>query len=188
MLRTGRGGGRSRLAAIIVCGLVSWGGAATARPASAVGASGPRPVCSEPIAATITPPGVDVTLELSSTKVRRGEPLRLKVTVRNQGLVPVPYSHGGQAYDFLIRDENGLVWLWSQGKVFTDQLEQDTLESGESRSASTRWVSQCTPDGTDLETKLPPRGRYVAQALWVSQSGDQERAWWSNEVAFRVTR
>ena len=147
-----------------------------------------RPVCAQPTQAMPKPPGVEVTLTLSSRRVRRGEPLRLEVTVRNDGLVPIPYSHSGRTHDFWIRDEQGLVWLWSQGKVFTDQLEQDSLAPGESRSARTRWVSQCTEDGTDLQTKLPRPGRYVAQALWVSQAGDEDGAWWSNEVAFRITR
>ncbi len=129
-----------------------------------------------------------MTLELSSTRVRRGEPLRLEVTVHNGGVLPILYSHSGQTHDFWIRDERGLIWLWSQGKTFTDQLQQDSLAPGESRSARTRWVSQCTPDGTDLQTQLPRPGRYVARALWVSQTGDEERSWWSNEVAFRITR
>ena len=177
----------SRVAALVACCVIALPGAAIADRVARPAGSQSRPQCGDPVPQTVTPPGVSVTLRLSGTKVRRGEPLRLKVTVRNDGLVPIPYSHGGQTHDFWIRDENGLVWLWSQGKVFTDQLEQDMLSPGESRSAQTRWFSECTSDGNGLRTTLPRPGRYVGQALWVSQAGDQDGAWWSNEVEFRIT-
>jgi hypothetical protein len=173
---------------IFTCTVVVALHGATAAYSPGAPAAGARPVCGDPMMQAPAPPGVEVVLELSKTTFRYGDAPRLKVTVRNGGLLPIPYSHSGQTYDFWVRDENGIVWLWSQGKTFTDQLEQDTLEPGESRSASTRWVSRCTADGTGLQTKLPRPGQYVAQALWVSQAGEEDRAWWSNEVSFRIKR
>ncbi len=145
-----------------------------------------RPQCGETPPATLVPPGVEVELQLSSPTIDRGKPLRLKVTVRNEGLLPVIYHHSGYTHDFWIRDERGVIWLWSQGKTFTDQLEQDRLDPGESRSAQAKWVSQCSPDGRRLKRGLPGPGTYTAQALWVSQTGDQDGAWWSNEVQFTI--
>lgn len=163
-------------------------GLAAAPPGGAAAQSRAR--CGEPIPQELTPPTVDVALELSSTTVVEGEPIRLKVTVRNDGPIPVPHSHGGLTYDFWIRDERGIVWLWSQGKGYTDHFERDYLWPGETRTGRTRWDSRCGPDEMTSRPGLPGPGRYVAQALWVSDvdddDGDGDGSWWSNEVPFRI--
>lgn len=151
---------------------------------------GARPNCLEPAPQELAPPTVDVKLELSATTVAEGDPIRLKVTVRNNGPLPIPHSHGGLTHDFWIRDERGLVWLWSQGKAYTDHFERDFLWPGETRTRRTRWGSQCGPDERSSRPGLPGPGRYVAQALWVSDEddddGDGDGSWWSNEVPFRI--
>jgi hypothetical protein len=156
-----------------------------AGPAGA--APGPRPRCAAPIPQQTAPLGVDVTLDVSSTTPAEGEPLGLELTVDNGGVLPIPYSHGGQTHDFWIRDERGAVWIWSQGKVFTDILVNTYLMPGETKTARARWFAQCTTDGKGLRRGLPGPGRYVARALWVSEAGDEDGAWWSNEVSFRIT-
>lgn len=151
-----------------------------------------RPQCADPLPQELTPPTVAVELSLSSTTVPRDEPLRLKVTVRNDGPLPIPHTHGGQTYDLWIRDSHGSIWLWSQGKTFTDIFVRDYLMPGEARVGRGRWKALCTTDGSGLRRGLPGPGRYVAQALWVSdvddQDGDGDGAWWSNEVSFRIKR
>lgn len=153
-------------------------------------AEAPRGECRDPIPQEPTPPTVDVDLELSSTSVAEGEPIRLKVTVRNNGPIPIPHSHGGLTHDFWIRDERGLVWVWSQGKAYTDHFERDYLWPGETRTRRTRWGSRCGSDEMTARSGLPGPGRYVAQALWVSDvdddDGDGDGSWWSNEVPFRI--
>ncbi len=149
-----------------------------------------RPQCAAPIAAELTPPTVAVELSLASTTLAAGEPLRLKVSVHNGGPVPIPHTHGGQTYDLWIRDRHGSIWLWSQGKTFTDIFVRDYLMPGETRLGRGRWASLCAADGRGLRPGLPGPGKYVAQALWVSdvddEDGDGDGAWWSNEVPFRI--
>lgn len=164
---------------------------AVSAPGAAATSSPPdRPVCSEPMPQEPTPPGVTVQLELSSTSVAAGDPLRLKVTAHNRGPLPIPYSYGGQTHDFWIREERGSVWLWSQGKAFTDILVRAYFMPGQTEIAQTRWTRLCSPDGTTTRRAAPAPGRYVAQALWVSDvesdDGDGHGAWWSNEVSFRI--
>ncbi len=156
-------------------------------------ASAARPRCADPIPQELTPPTVDVQLDVSSTILREGEPLRLKLTVRNDGVVPIPYSHGGQTHDFWIEDSRGVIWLWSQGPgAFTDELVYAYLMPGETHVARTRWTRLCSPDGGRTRRAVPPPGRYTARALWVSDArdddGDGDGSWWSNGVGFRITR
>jgi hypothetical protein len=183
------GAGRKRL---LVTLTVTIGFASSAAPPTAASLPRPadRPNCRDVIPQELTPPTVDVELELSSTTVVEGEPLRLKVTVRNNGPIPVPYTRGGLTHDFWIRDERGVVWVWSQGKGYTDHFQRDYLWPGETRTGRTRWGSQCGPDHMTLRPGLPGPGRYVARALWVSdvddEDGDGHGSWWSNEVPFRI--
>lgn len=176
---------RKRVGVVLLCAWVIVAG-------SSGEAAGPRPKCSPPMPEGPTPPLVDVKLELSSTTVGRGEPLGLKLTVRNNGVLPIPYSRGGQTHDFWIRDERGTIWLASQGYGIPDILVRTYLMPGETKIRRGRWTSQCTPDGEGQRRGLPGPGRYVARALWVSDveedDGDGESAWWSNEVEFRITR
>ena len=139
-----------------------------------------------------TPLGVAVELELSDTTLEQGRPLGLKVTARNYGVLPVPYTHSGQTHDFWIRDERGTVWLWSQktGAAFTQPFVRAYLVPGETKTARARWTTLCSPDGRGDRQGLPGPGRYVARALWVSdiddEDGDGYGSWWSNEVPFRI--
>ena len=150
-----------------------------------------RPRCHDPLPEELTPPTVAVELEVSATTVAAGEPLRLKLTIRNDGPLPIPYTHGGQTHDLWIRHRHGLVWLWSQqAGAFTDIFVRDYLMPGQTRVARARWTRMCPPDGKGAQPGLPGPGRYVARALWVSDvddsDGDGHGSWWSNEVPFRI--
>ncbi|HEX2058518.1 MAG TPA: BsuPI-related putative proteinase inhibitor [Actinomycetota bacterium] len=150
-----------------------------------------RPQCATPTIQELTPPTVDVRLDLSDDVLERGDRLRLRLTVRNNGPVPIPYSHGGQRYDFWIRDQRGLIWLWSQQwRGFTDELVYAYLMPGETHVARASWTRLCSADGTSTHLGSPGPGRYVARALWVSDAsaddGDGDGSWWSNEVSFRI--
>jgi hypothetical protein len=190
VLRGIRPRGARRRFLVALCALTAFASSAVAPTAASRPRGADRPNCRDPIPPELTPPTVDVELELSSTTLVEGEPLRLKVTVRNEGPVPVPYTRGGLTHDFWIRDERGLVWIWSQGKGYTDHLQRDYLWPGETRTGRTRWGSRCGPDELTLRPGLPGPGRYVARALWVSDAddadGDGDGSWWSNEVPFRI--
>lgn len=182
-----------RRTAVAVTALALLGGGLAAPSGGA--APRPRPRCADPMPPELTPPTVDVTLELGDTTLEEGQPLRLKLTARNIGPIPIPYSRGGQEHDLWIRDERGVIWLWSQQPgAFTDILVRGYMLPGETWTARTRWRSLCSPNGKTTRPGLPGPGRYVAQALWVSdvqdedEDGDGRGAWWSNEVAFRIIR
>ncbi len=137
------------------------------------------------------PLGVEATLELSAATIDKGDPLRMKTTLRHRGVLPVRYTYSGQRVDYWISDERGSVWLWSQGKAFTSPLVYATLWPGDVETATVRWSNEvCTDDARGLRRNRLPTGHYVARALWVSDvesdDGDGYGSWWSNEVPFRI--
>ncbi len=90
----------------------------------------------------------------------------MSITVVNPFDEPMTLQFtSGQTYDFIIRDSKDQnVWQWSDGKVFTQALQQRELAAGESYEVAARWT---VPEG---ETSLPP-GLYringiINQDVW----------------------
>jgi len=105
-------------------------------------------------------PGLTCYLSTDRSQYQPGQTVVMKMTVANpfNELVILQFT-SGQTYDFVIWDSNDQnVWQWSDGKVFTQALQQRELASGESYEVSTRWT---VPEG---ETKLPP-GLYRIQGI-----------------------
>lgn len=172
-------------------------GSPTGSPTSAptVESSPPNPApvrCKDPEPPVTPPSEVRVTLELSQTMFDKGEEVIMNLRLRNAGLTPVRYWHGGKEYDVWVEGPTGRVWVWSQwmgqhGNAFQLYLRQDVLAPGEERKASVTWdQSTCSvPDGPD--TSLIP-GRYTARALWVAEDPNKSssESWWSDPVQFEV--
>jgi hypothetical protein len=80
----------------------------------------------------------------------------------------------GQTHDFAVLDSTGReVWRWSEGRMFTQSLQNRILDS----SASLSWRASWQSDGGRT---LPP-GRYTAVASLLSQNRPLEQ-----RVAFEV--
>jgi len=111
-------------------------------------------------------PGLTCYLSTDRSQYQPGQTVVMKMTVVNPFSESVTLQFtSGQTYDFAIWDSNGQkVWQWSDGKVFTQALQQRELAAGESYDVSTRWT---VPEGG---TRLPP-GLYrikgtINQDVW----------------------
>lgn len=71
-----------------------------------------------------------------------GETLRMQMQVKNLGPEPVVLQFmTGQTYDFTVHNaEGGLVWRWSQGRMFTQMLQSRTVKPGEGYTLTEEWV------------------------------------------------
>ncbi|MCS7252601.1 MAG: carboxypeptidase regulatory-like domain-containing protein [Armatimonadota bacterium] len=86
-------------------------------------------------------PGLEVDLELPEN-VALGEPVKMKLILRNRGNEPVKLSfRTGQRYDFIVRNMDGeVVWQWSHGKAFIQVLGEIELHPGEEKSFVEEWA------------------------------------------------
>jgi hypothetical protein len=136
------------------------------------------------------PPGISVTLTLSTTVPRRGEPLRLELRVRNRGPRPVAYWRTGQEFDLWVEGPPGRVWLWSHSlaqrhppEAFQAYLAPTRLLPGQQHTRSQVWDQ--TP-GASSAAALPP-GRYMARGVWLAlDETGRSQGWWSDPVEFEI--
>jgi len=111
-------------------------------------------------------PGLTCYLSTDRSQYQPGQTVVMSITVVNPFDEPVTLQFtSGQTYDFAIWDSNGQkVWQWSDGKVFTQALQQRELAAGDSYGVTERWT---VPEG---ETSFPP-GLYringvINQDVW----------------------
>lgn len=65
---------------------------------------------------------------VSKTAYARGEPVGIRLVVRNETADPVTlFFPSSQRFDFIVRDRAGEAWRWSHGKRFLDAVETESL-------------------------------------------------------------
>lgn len=92
--------------------------------------------------------GVVAVLDLKDTTFAAGEPVEMTMKLINcaNSAVKRVYSTE-QRYDFSVRVADGdEVWRWSDGKTFSDQQSEVTLESGQEVTTVETW-DQVSGDG-----------------------------------------
>lgn len=66
--------------------------------------------------------------------------LELTLDVVNEGTEPVELTfRSGRRADFVALDDGKEVWRWSEGRMFTQALDEATLQPGESVSFDGSW-------------------------------------------------
>ncbi len=105
---------------------------------------------------------VEVALSTDRSRYERGEPVFLRLTVRNRGLAPALLEFAtAQRYDFRVLQPDGrLVWQWSHDKVFAQVLGTLRLQPQQTRIYTERW------DQVDNEGRPVPPGRYVVEGIF----------------------
>jgi hypothetical protein len=119
-------------------------------PARSASAPSPEPGTQAPAGPLVT------TLQVQPSS----DSVRLTLLVTNAGTAPVVMEFAsGQSYDFAISDGDRRVWVWSEGRMFTQSLRQETLAPGETHTLSESW-------------KADPalRGRLLTATAWVRSS------------------
>jgi hypothetical protein len=103
--------------------------------------------------------------------------LTARLTIRNTTALPLMLQfNSGQQYDLAIRDASGRqVFLWSEGKAFTQALTRLDLSPGEKSFVVEARLA-------DRSGKPFPEGRYTAEA-WLTTSGEKV---YSATVAFEL--
>ena len=73
--------------------------------------------------------GFGATMTTDRAHYRSGDTIRITFEVFNHTPAPVRFDFGtGQRYDVIIEDRQGNeVWRWSQGRMFTMALGQETV-------------------------------------------------------------
>lgn len=62
----------------------------------------------------------------------------LQVTNTTEAPIELDFRNG-QMFDFVVSSGSGEVWRWSEGVMFTQALQTDRLEPGESRRYEAAW-------------------------------------------------
>ena len=102
-------------------------------------------------------PGSPIAAALD-VKVADGVQFGFKVTNTASGKVELLFP-SGQTHDIVVLDSIGReVWRWSEGRMFTQALQNRVLESNASVSWTAAWKS------------VVPPGRYVAVASLLSEN------------------
>lgn len=93
-------------------------------------------------------------------QVDRGEAVAIDFVLTNSGdeAVRIPLN-SGQKYEFEIHRDNRVVWRWSQGRFFTQQLGSTVIQPNEEVTYRVTW-DQRNNDGVRV-----PAGTYQARAF-----------------------
>jgi len=100
------------------------------------------------------PVGIDLTT--FGVFHRQGEPLPLSIVVAAREPITL-YYRTTQRFDIVVTDSDGReAWRWSEGRAFSQVLEQVELKPGEPMAFTERWDQR----GSDGEL-LPPGNYHV---------------------------
>lgn len=109
---------------------------------------------------------MDLIRESVRTEVRvprqvdRGEAVSIDFVLTNRGDEPVRIPlNSGQRYEFEVWRDNRVVWRWSQGRFFTQQLGSTSIQPNEEVTYRVTW-DQRNNDGV----RVPP-GNYQVRAF-----------------------
>jgi hypothetical protein len=126
-------------------------------------ACGPRPRASDSAAVTHTPraraPRISDTplSTVLDVRVNNGVSFAFHVTNATGRKLEVNFRNG-QTHDLIVLDTLGReVWRWSQGRMFTQALQNKVLHESDSLSYDLRWANA-------------PAGRYTAVATLASNN------------------
>jgi len=70
----------------------------------------------------------------------------------------------GQSYDFVVSDSTGReVWQWSNGRIFTQSVQNKQLGAGESMRVSESWRRRSAPAGRYTVTATLKSSNYPSE-------------------------
>jgi hypothetical protein len=133
-----------------------WTGVFSLAVASVLMIAGMRPARAQMGTPQPSSPPVTVTLSTDRVYYRPGEPVVMRITVRNVGTEPVTLRFpSSQRYDFVVRHitTGEVVWQWSFNRYFLWVLGTETLEPGEMRVLQEEWKQQ-TNLGNQVKTGI----------------------------------
>lgn len=141
---------------------------------------GPATDCSVPQGEEPAP-DVSITAETSPGQVRQGQTITLRAIFRNTSGSTIENGEGNPRADFVVSDASGrVVWVYSHGRAFTQEMRMAQYAPGEEVAVETTWnLRSCGEDGADGPEVGP--GTYRVRALWAGEHGG-----WSGFATFTV--
>lgn len=71
----------------------------------------------------------------------RGDTVHLSLRVTNATGEAVELTFPtGQSFEFVVEDEAGEIWRWSEDRMFTQAIRHERIEVGETREYEANWV------------------------------------------------
>ena len=108
------------------------------------------------------PPRLESALDVNSGNPRDGVRFAFSVTNAGGGKVELNFP-SGKTHDVVVLDSLGhQVWRWSDGRMFTQLLQNKILRTADTLGFDGRWPNA-------------PRGRYVVVATLASDNYPLER-------------
>ncbi len=106
-----------------------------------------------------------VKMKLTANAKTEPDSVALSLNIENINKNPIKLTYtSAKKYDFIVKNGDGVeVWHWSQDKMFTQQLSEETLPAGKSLKFSTKW----TKINDDGEAVKP--GKYIIYGKWQAQ-------------------
>ncbi len=107
------------------------------------------------------------TLLVSTVHPKPGQPIALSFVVANKTNKPVAYNFPtGQKFDITATDTKGaVVWAWSKGQVFTQNISRLSIPAGGREAFAAVWNGR-----TNAGRPVPP-GDYTLHARMTSNTG-----------------
>jgi hypothetical protein len=129
--------------------------------AALIYACGPRSHSSESTGnRTVDGPPIVTALDVT---VKNGVSFALHVTNNATRRIELTFP-SGQTHDIVVLDSIGReVWRWSEGRMFTQALQNRVIESSETLTYEATWKA------------LPPAGNYVVVAQLMSENQPVEQ-------------
>ncbi len=82
-----------------------------------------------------------MTLESDVTATPRDGTVEFELTVRNPGSDPVDVTfRSGLKADFAVLEDDDEIWRSSEGRMFTQALQSETFDSGETKTFAEGWA------------------------------------------------
>ncbi len=144
------------------------------------------------IAALVTTMTAPVTVQQSAGPLRLelavnkpvyvvGEPVEVRLTLRNAGEAPVRVQFGSaQRFDVIVRRRGALVWRWSYDKAFVQVIQEVTLSPGQTLAFNAAWGQ------VDLQGRRAEPGEYEIVGVFLGRSPDLPGALETPALSFRI--
>ncbi|MHB9144912.1 MAG: BsuPI-related putative proteinase inhibitor [Symbiobacteriia bacterium] len=108
------------------------------------------------IAATLTAP--------AQLERAQGKPAVFAMELRNNTAAMTITYNSGQQYDFWVEQNGKVIWRWSDGRMFTQVVTNQTFNADGVLHFEVQW------DGRGSNGKPVPPGSYMVHARWTAHT------------------
>ena len=101
-------------------------------------------------------------LDVSVSAAVADDHVTFTLRAENAGRDPVSLTFGsGQTAEFVVSSDDDVVWRWSDGRMFTQRVREETLAAGEDLVTEGQWPDP-SPGSYAVEATLATTAEYPA--------------------------